>query len=203
MDPTDPNRIVVTAIATPAAVNEMAVSGDLLYTTSSAGLGIYQIGSVVGEPAIISVQVPNNTGVAVVPGSFNIPPTQVVQGTSFNTLVWDRVLAFGESQPTFTWQSTVSNLLPGEARDVTLGGTVDFVNQGTAGTLTLPPTAVSGVHFIQLDPASQTVRPGETVTFHVTLNNPTGLRPGLPRVRQGSAGQLGRPDAGRSRDQWQ
>ena len=173
VDPTDTDHIVVTALETPSPINEMAVSGNLLYTTSSSGLGIYQIGSVVGEPVTVSVQVPTNTGVAVVPGSFNIPPTQIISGTGYDTLVWDRELAFGESQPSFTWQSTVSNLLPGESRDVTSGGTVDFVNQGTAGTLTLPPTAVSGLHFIQIDPATQTVRPGETVTFHVTLQNPS------------------------------
>jgi uncharacterized membrane protein len=175
VDPSDPAHIVVTAISTPAAVNEMAVSGDLLYTTSSSGLGIYRVGSVVGEPVTISVQVPTTTGVAVVPGSFNIPPTQITQGVGVETLVWDRELAFGESQPSFTWQSTVTNLLPGEAREVTQGGTVSFVSQGTVGTLTLPPTVVSGVHFIGMAPASQTVRPGETVTFHVTVDNPTSF----------------------------
>src|SRR5262249_7549802 len=175
VDPTDPNHLIVSALPTPAPANEMAVSGNLLYTTSSAGLGIYRIGSLAGEPVTVSVQVPNNTGVAVVPGSFNLPPTQIIHGADFDTLVWDRVLAFGESQPTFTWQSTVSNLLPGEARDVTLGGTVSFVNQGTAGTVTLPPTAVSGVHFVSLDPTSQTVRPGETVTFDVILHNPSSF----------------------------
>jgi hypothetical protein len=173
VDPTDPTHIIVTAISTPAPVNEMAVSNGLLYTTSSSGLGIYQIGSVVGEPVTISVQVPTNTGVAVVPNSFNIPPTQITHGEGFDTLVWDRELAFGESEPSFTWKSTVNLLLPGEARDVTQGGSVVFVNQGTTGTLTLPPTAVSGVHFIGLDPASQTVRPGQTVAFHVTLSNPS------------------------------
>jgi uncharacterized membrane protein len=175
VDPTDPDHIVVTAISTPAPVNEMSAAGDLLYTTSSAGLEIYQIGSVVGEQVTASIQVPTGAGVAVAPGSFNVPPTRVLHGTDHDTLVWDRVLAFGESSPTFTWKSTVSNLLPGEARDVTQGGTVEFVNQGTTGALTLPPTAVSGVHFIQMDPASQTVRPGETVTFHITLDNPSSL----------------------------
>jgi uncharacterized membrane protein len=179
VDPSNPNSLVVTALPTPAPVNEMAVSGDLLYTTSSAGLGIYRIGSVVGEPMTVSVRVPNKTGVAVVPNSFNVPPTQIIHGTDYDTLVWNRELAFGEAQPTFTWQTTVSSLLPGESRDVTLGGTVDFVHQGTAGTVMLPPTAVSGVHIISLDPASQTVRPGDTVTFHLTLHNPTPFNEGF------------------------
>jgi uncharacterized membrane protein len=175
VDPSDPGNIVITSTVLPGAVVQMAVSGNLLYTASSAGLGIYQIGSLVGEPVTVSVQVPTNTGVAVVPGSFNIPPTQILHGAGSDTLVWDRVLAFGESQPTFTWQSTVSNLLPGEARGVTLGGIVNYVNQTAAGTVTLAPTAVSGVHFISLDPPSQTVRSGETATFHVRLTNPSSL----------------------------
>ncbi len=173
VDPTNPNNLVVAAIPTPAPVTQIAVSGDLLYTASSAGVGIYQINSLVGEPVTISVEVPNNTGVSVVPGSFNIPPTQTITGASYNTYVWVRTLAYGESVPTFTWQSTVSNLLPGEARQVTLGGTVDFVSQGTAGTFSLPPTAVASVHFIQLDPASETVAPGETTTFQITVKNPS------------------------------
>jgi uncharacterized membrane protein len=179
VDPNDPNNLVVTALATPAPVTEMAVSGGLLYMASSAGLGIYQINSVVGEPATVSVRVPNTTGVAIVPNSFNIPPTRIIHGTEYDTLVWDRTLAFGESQPTFTWQSKVNSLLPGESRDVTLGGTIDFVSQGTAGSIALPPTAVSGVHFISLDPASQTVRPGDTVTFHITLHNPSPFNEGF------------------------
>src|SRR5262249_17540017 len=88
VDPSDPGNIVITSTASPAAVVQVAVSGDLLYTASSAGLAIYRIGSLPGEPVTVSVQVPNNTGVAVVPGSFNIPPTQIVHGADYDTLVW-------------------------------------------------------------------------------------------------------------------
>ena len=37
VDPSDPNNIVVTYMPVPALVNEMAVSGNVLYTTSSEG----------------------------------------------------------------------------------------------------------------------------------------------------------------------
>jgi hypothetical protein len=75
VDPSNPNNIVVTADLVPALVREMAVSGNLLYTTSSAGLLIYKIGTIESTPITVSVQIPNNPGVSVVPGSFNIPPT--------------------------------------------------------------------------------------------------------------------------------
>jgi uncharacterized membrane protein len=173
VDPSDPSNIVVTTTAVPALVNEMAVSNGLLYTTSAAGLAIYHIGSIVGDPVTVSVQVPNNADVSLVPGSFNSPPTQIIPGTSYNTLVWDRTLAFGESQPTFTWQTQVKDLQPGDVVPVTGTTTIDFVDQGAPGTLTLPPALVSGVHLVGLDPTSQTVQPGETATYDIRLQNTT------------------------------
>jgi uncharacterized membrane protein/transglutaminase-like putative cysteine protease len=172
VDPADPDNIVVTSDPVPALVNEMAVSGDLLYTTSSAGLLIYRINAIPSIPITASVQVPNNTGVAVVAGSFDMPPTKVVHGTSFDTLVWVRSLAFGEAQPTFTWQSTVSGLQSGEVRDVTLGATVNFRSQGTPGTLSLSPTRVTGARILGLSPASRTVAPAATASYTVTVTNP-------------------------------
>jgi uncharacterized membrane protein len=180
VDPSDPNNLVVTADQVPALVNEMAVSGNLLYTTSSAGLLIYNIGTIQSIPFTASVEVPNNTGVAVVAGSFNIPPTQIIHGTNFDTLEWIQSLAFGQDQPSFTWQSTVSNLQPGEVRDVTLGTTVNFTSQGTPGTLTLPPTVVTGAQTagvqLGLSPQSQTVAPASLASYMVTVTNPAGFQ---------------------------
>jgi len=175
VDPTDPNKIVVTTDQVPALVNEMAVQNGELYTTSSAGLIIYNIGAIESIPYTASIEIPNGTGVSVVPGSFNIPPTQIVDGTDFDTLEWTQTLAFGESLPSFTWQSTVSNLEAGEALPVTLGGTVDFTSEGTPGTISLPPTVVSGVQVLGLSPASQTVAPAASAVYTVTVTNPRSL----------------------------
>ena len=116
---------------------------------------------------------PNNTGVAVVPGSFSIPPTRIVHGTNFDTLQWTQSLAFGESQPTFTWQSALTNLQPGEARAVTGASTVQFTDQGTPGTIPLPPAVVSSAQVLGLTPAAQTVAPAAAAAFDVNLQNPT------------------------------
>jgi hypothetical protein len=54
---------------------------------------------------------------------------------------------------------------------VTLGSTVDFVSQGTPGTLQLPGTSVVGEHIIGLAAASLIVRPAEAAAYVVTVRN--------------------------------
>jgi uncharacterized repeat protein (TIGR01451 family) len=174
VDPTDPNNIAVLVVSQPAQVNEMAVAGNLLYATSANGLAIYTIGAVASVPVTASVEVPKNTGVATVSGSFSSPPSQVISGADFDTLVWKRAFAFGATSFTFTWQSTVSNLQPGEARPVTLGTTVNFTSQGTPGTLSLPPTAVAAAQVLGLTPPAQTVAPAAAASYDLNLQNPTG-----------------------------
>ncbi len=165
----DPSNIAVTNVSVPALVNHIAVAGNLLYTASSAGLLIYQVEAPSPSiPYTASVEVPNSTGVEIVAGSFNIAPTQIIDGTDFDTLVWS-----GETAPTLTWQSTVSNLQAGEALDVTLGATVAFTSQGTAATLNLAPTVVTGAQMLALSPASQSVAPAASATYTVTVTNPT------------------------------
>lgn len=170
VDPTDPANIVVTTKLVPHLVNEMAVSGNLLYTTSSDGLVIYTIGTLVSIPFSASVQVPHNS---VVAGSYNFPPTQVIGGAMTDTLVWNRALASGESSYTFSWKENITNLQPGQTQKATLGTTINFVSSGTPGTVTLPPTSVSSLHIIGLNPASRSVAPTTTASYDVSLFNPT------------------------------
>jgi uncharacterized membrane protein len=125
IDPSDPDNLIVSFSPMPALQNGIEVVGDKLYTTSSAGLSIFDIGQLESIPLTASVKIPNGTGVSVVPGSFNIPPSQIIPGPAFDTLVWNRNLAFGNDQFNFTWQSTVTNLQPGEVRDVTLGAQIE------------------------------------------------------------------------------
>ncbi len=110
VDPADPSNILVAYIPVTSLVNEMAVSGNLLYTSSAQGLAIYTIGSVVSIPLTVSVEVPNNTGVAIVAGSYSTAPTSITTGTTFNTLVWTENWTFGDPVFPITWQATVSNL---------------------------------------------------------------------------------------------
>jgi len=169
----DPSNLVTAAFSVPADVFRMAASGGKLYVTSAGGLSIYQVGQVLGIPVSASVEVPNNTGVTYDSSSFNIAPSQIIPGAGFDTLVWNTTLGAGLPTATFTWNSTVSNLQPGELRDVTLGASVGFTSQGTPGTLTLPRTAVTGDQIIGLMPVSRTVAPGAPALYSVELLNPT------------------------------
>jgi hypothetical protein len=136
-------------------------------------VSIYEINGLPGLPITARVQIPNGTGVEFVPGSFNISPTEVIAGVDFDMLVWDLTLT-GQAE-TITWHSTVSDMQPGESRAVTLVTTVDFGFQGTPGQVQLPSQSVISEQVLALDPASQTVRPGEAAEFTVTIANPAQI----------------------------
>src|SRR5208337_1576575 len=173
VDPSNPNNLAVGATVVPSAVNGMTVSGNTLYATTNQGLSIYNVGPMAETPVTVSVEVPNHTGVSVVPNSFNVPPSQTIVGTNHTTLVWTHTMAALDTSLTFTWKTTVSNLASGETRGVTLGASVAFTDQGTPGSLSLPATSVTGVPIIELIPTSQTTQPGGTATYDVLLTNPT------------------------------
>src|SRR5262249_40239006 len=124
-------------------------------------------------PVTASVEVPKNTGVSIVPNSFNVAPAQIISGTDFDTLVWNTAMTALTPNPAFTWQTTVSSLQPGEARAVDLGGTVDLVSQGTAGELTLASQFVTGQQIIGINPPIQSAVPGASAAYTITLKNPT------------------------------
>ena len=70
------------------------------------------------------------------------------------------------------WQTLIDNLQPGEARQTTQGGTVDFAFENTPGQVPLNTTTVVSEQLLALDPATQTVHPGETAFYNLTVKNP-------------------------------
>ncbi len=172
VDPSDPTNPVITATPVTSLAGELAVSGDLLYGASAQGLSIYTIGNIVSIPVTASVVVPT-TGATLVAGSFDTPPTQIIQGTNSDTYVWQTTLSYGFANPTFTWQSRINGLTADEVVPVTSGTTVAFASQGASGTLQLPGTAVTGVSIISILPSSQTVAPGGSANYDIRLTNPS------------------------------
>ena len=197
IDASDPNNIVVSNLLTPTAINGLTVSGSTLFAGTPTGLVTYNIGQLVSSPVTVSVQVPKDSAnLSLVPNSFDKPPTQIVSGTTFDTYVWNRSLAFGNTDLSFTWKTKLTNLNPGDTPDVTLGTTVGFVDQGTPGTLSLPGTSVTAAPIIAVSPPTQTEQPGGTATYDVRLTNLTSVQAsyivyvrGLPfsRVRASTA----------------
>jgi uncharacterized membrane protein len=171
IDASDPRDLVVSQTEVATTMTPRAVEGNLLYTTSASGVFVYDIGAILGTPVTARVTVPRNS---IVPDSFSLQPTTVISGTDSDTLEWDLSLTPGKESRTITWQSVVTGLQPGESRPVTQGSTVTFVNQGTTGTLILPPTAVVGQQILAIDPAPQTTKPGQPASYKLIVDNPTG-----------------------------
>ena len=173
VDPSNPNSIVVAATQVPSGVHGITVSGSELYATTSSGLSIYNIGQLVSDPVDVTVNLPAGASANIVPGSYNIPPTQVNTSPNGDSLVWDRTFASGNTTFTFSWQSTLSNVQAGQSIPVTTGASVAFQALGTPGTTSAPGTSVTGESIVSVSPATQTVQPGGTVTYDVRLTNPT------------------------------
>ncbi len=175
IDAQDPSNPSVTTIDVPGFVDDFSVSGNLLYTTGSAGLLIYNIAQAISVPVTAQVTVPTDNGVSIDPNSFSLAPTSITTNSNnTETLEWDLDLPLGTSSQTITWQSDVTGLQPGQSLTVDQGGTVQFSDQGSTGTLTLPPQDVAGEQIIGLTPPTQTVAPGAPASYDVTLQNPTG-----------------------------
>jgi uncharacterized repeat protein (TIGR01451 family) len=151
------------------------VDGSFLYLADSAGLKVFSLAGAGTTPVHAEVQIPNGTGVEIVAGSFNVPPTNIIDGANFDTLVWDFNLTGGESSKTITWQSNVMAIQPGETRAVTLDSTIDFTFQAAPGEISLPPETVVAEQVLGLSPAAQTKRPGEAAVYTVTIENPSAV----------------------------
>ncbi len=174
VDVNDPQNLQFTTINVTGRVQESHVIGNRLHTVSDSGLAIYDIGDVVGTRVTSQVRIPTNTDVAPVPGSFSIPPTDILVGQDFDTLVWSRSLNDTHPIDTITWDLSVNNLQIGEVREVIQGATIDFmVPDEGEGQIELPPLFVASEQLLGLDPGSQTVRPGEVASYTVGINNPT------------------------------
>ena len=160
-DGNDPNNPRFIGLDVPSEIFNISNSGNLLFTTDRSSLIIYQVHSFSTIPVTAQVQIPNNTGVQVVPGSFNIAPTSIVHAANFDTLKWNLTLGGAAPTTSITWQSTVIGLKPGESRTVTLNSTIDFTSQGTDGELTLSPQNVLAKQFLSLAPGTETARPAK------------------------------------------
>ena len=164
-----------------AYANEMAVSGNLLYATSSTssqGLTIFNIGQLGTIPVTVSVEVPNNTGVTTCrlferDGPSTLLRRRSSRAQNFATVAWNGVLSYGAPDVTVTWQSTVSNVGVGQVVPVTSSGSVGFVSQGTPGTVDSTGHSRHRCGDHQHQPGSQTEQPGGTATYDVQLTNPT------------------------------
>lgn len=173
IDARDPQNFIVGTTETPEHVLRAVATPTHAYTVSAAGLLVYDIGPVTGVPVTANVPIPTGSGVVPVPASFSVPPTAVIPGADRETYVWDLVLGPGLTSPSITWDSTLSGMEPGEARDTTLESTVEFFVGATAGEIPLPPLVVSSEQILSIAPSTRAAAPGASVSYTLTVANPT------------------------------
>jgi uncharacterized membrane protein len=72
---------------------------------------------------------------------------------------------------TRTFQSLLTNLLPGESRLVAQGTQVSYTLSSGSNQITLPPLYVNVVPLVTLSPSAQEIASGETAIFTLTVRN--------------------------------
>ncbi len=200
-DDSDPEDVVVSQVSVPNTINDsdFTVSGGMLFTADDTNLSIYNIGQTEVTPVTAQVTIPTGGGVSIVPGSFNIAPSNTVTGTGSETLEWDFAFAPGDTSQTITFQEALTGLVAGGSIPAVQGGTVEFATgttttgSVTSDTMTLPGQIITGDQIIGLqhvDPNRRPRRAGE-------LRRHRGKHDRQPCHvhvdRPGRAGELGRP----------
>jgi uncharacterized membrane protein len=110
------------------------------------------------------------SGYSVDPASINPAGTLSSSG-----VIWNSHLPFSGAV-TFQLTGQVTNLAPGEVRQISLGTTI--TTTATSGNVTIPvtiqlaPLTVAGEHIISLTPPDQSVDRSADATYTVALTNP-------------------------------
>ena len=107
------------------------------------------------------------TGVTVLSDTFSEPPTD-----NYPLYNWAYTQFWYQPQRTFSFESVLDNLQPGEVRQVAEGTVVDYTLLSGQNHLALPPLYVSAAHIIAIEPPTQVVAVGGTAVYTITLSNP-------------------------------
>ncbi len=170
IDANTPSQLRVIPYDVPDNIRDFVLDGNLLYAVTASSVLVFDYTNIVGPAVTATVVVPKTTGVALVPGSFNVAPTTITAGASSDTYVWQQ-----PAVSPLTWQATVTAMQPGSSRDVVTGGSVAFTLPSLgSGTLVLPPAMVTSNHIVSLSPAeSPLIEIGTPSSFTLTLANPS------------------------------
>ncbi len=169
----DPTHIEVADLPATALVADSDLDAGLLYTASTSGLAIYDLGALLGVAVGARIDLPDDGSADPLAGSFSEPPAATLAGVEADTLVWPLTLTAAHPSHTVTWQSRLPGLQPGEVRDVAIGGTVEFTTGGATSTLALAPVVVAVEQILALAPAAAEARPGAAAAYSLTVSNPT------------------------------
>ncbi|MBL8309875.1 MAG: hypothetical protein JNL19_05585 [Burkholderiales bacterium] len=170
IDANTPSQLRVIPYDVPDSIRDFVLDGNLLYAVTASSVLVFDYTSIIGPAVTASVIVPKGTGVALVPGSFNVAPTTVTSTPSSDTYTWQQ-----PAVSPLTWQANVTTMQPGSSRNIVDGGNVAFTLPALgSGTLPLPPAVVTSGHVISLAPTeSPLIQVGTPTSFTITVNNPS------------------------------
>jgi uncharacterized membrane protein len=175
--------ITVNGVLLPTFVD----TGHVLTTGGSdlaaGGLNESQNWRLIGTTGISN---PGGTAATVVvthnlPASgYTVDPSKTSPGpdsSSSAQVVWNALVLQGVNASEFQVSGTVTNMTPGEVRQISTGTTVAVTTTASTGqripnTISLPALTVAAEHIISLTPPVQTVDRNATATYTVTLFNP-------------------------------
>lgn len=174
IDANDPLNLRYIPYDVPDTIRSFVLNGNLLYAITAGSVLVFDYTAITGPSVTASVIVPKGTGVALVPGSFNLAPTSVTSTATADTYVWQQ-----PSIAPITWQASVSNMQPGSGRTIANGGSVAFTLPSLgSGTLPLAPAVVTANHIIAVSASVPlSVAVGAPATYVVTLSNPSPTSP--------------------------
>jgi uncharacterized membrane protein len=175
VDASNPNALRYIPYDAPFVANPQIAKNGYFYTLSAPGqtsnqLSVFQLQTVTGPQLSVSLQIAKTNGVALAPNSFNQTPSSVTTGTTFDSYVWNQ-----PSLSTITFNMNVSNVNPGDAKQLVTGGELDFtVPSLGSGKLVLGPLSVLSQQIMSISPETQAVaNAGNTANYTITISNPT------------------------------
>ncbi len=184
-DPAHPTLITETA---PSRILEVRTKGNLLYTVSDSGLGIYDIGSIVGTYVTTSVEAPHDESINIIADSFNVPPDRIITESGKDTLVWSHLLSASQPKQTFTWDATVAQegslSISPETRSIRPGEETLFTATLTNET---DAPAVYNLAVVGLPQSWAALEPSVTVPAHDSLELPLTIKSDTFSAKQESA----------------
>jgi hypothetical protein len=170
IDADDPANMRFIPYDVPDSIRGFILNGSLLYAVTASSVLVFDYTGIVGPSVTAQVVVPKATGVALVPGSFNLAPSSIASTATTDTYAWQQ-----PNVAPITWQATVSNMQPGTGRPVVNGGSVAFTLPSLgSGTLPLGAAVVTANHIIAVSASTPPlVAIGAPAAYVVTLTNPS------------------------------
>ncbi|MDC8012749.1 transglutaminase domain-containing protein [Tahibacter soli] len=169
VDANDPAHLAVIPYDVPSPLRNVLLDGNTLYALTDTAILVYDYAVIAGPAITVRVDIPKNTGVAIVPGSFSVPPT----GVDTSAAEYDRYTWYRPTANAIAWQGQVTGMTPGELRAVAAGGRVDYTLPAIgSGSVALERVAVSADQTLAIVPARQGATLGDPLTYAIVLTNP-------------------------------